>query len=140
MVNISVDFFIIQTFQFLNITDREESLFQHQYLELQWDSFSGLIAKVMIFGAYFEISGLGESMQARSLSMIYILPILALSSASVNRIMNFGAFVDLGGGKEGMVHISKLSNKRVEKVEDVVKTQYKLFRHLQCQSSRQFRQ
>ena len=41
--------------------------------------------------------------------------------AKVVRIMNFGAFVDLGGGKEGMVHISKLSNKRVEKVEDVVK-------------------
>ena len=39
----------------------------------------------------------------------------------VVRIMNFGAFVDLGGGKEGLVHISKLSNKRVEKVEDVVK-------------------
>ena len=41
--------------------------------------------------------------------------------AKVVRIMTFGAFVDLGGGKEGMVHISKLSNKRVEKVEDVVK-------------------
>ncbi|MBR1890832.1 MAG: polyribonucleotide nucleotidyltransferase [Clostridia bacterium] len=39
----------------------------------------------------------------------------------VVRIMNFGAFVDLGGGKEGMIHISKLSDKRVEKVEDVVK-------------------
>ena len=39
----------------------------------------------------------------------------------VVRIMNFGAFVDLGNGKEGMIHISKLSNKRVEKVEDVVK-------------------
>ncbi len=39
----------------------------------------------------------------------------------VVRIMNFGAFVDLGGGKEGMIHISKLSNKHVEKVEDVVK-------------------
>lgn len=39
----------------------------------------------------------------------------------VVRIMQFGAFVDIGGGKEGMVHISKLSNKRVEKVEDVVK-------------------
>ncbi|MBQ7327866.1 MAG: polyribonucleotide nucleotidyltransferase [Clostridia bacterium] len=39
----------------------------------------------------------------------------------VVRIMTFGAFVDLGGGKEGMIHISKLSNKRVEKVEDVVK-------------------
>lgn len=39
----------------------------------------------------------------------------------VARIMTFGAFVELGGGKEGMIHISKLSNKRVEKVEDVVK-------------------
>ncbi len=39
----------------------------------------------------------------------------------VVRIMTFGAFVDLGGGKEGMIHISKLSNKRVDKVEDVVK-------------------
>ena len=40
---------------------------------------------------------------------------------TVSKIMPFGAFVDLGGGKEGMVHISKLSDKRVEKVEDVVK-------------------
>ncbi len=40
---------------------------------------------------------------------------------TVTRIMAFGAFVELGGGKEGMIHISKLSNKRVEKVEDVVK-------------------
>lgn len=39
----------------------------------------------------------------------------------VSRLMAFGAFVDLGGGKEGMIHISKLSSKRVEKVEDVVK-------------------
>ena len=38
----------------------------------------------------------------------------------VTRIMNFGAFVDIGGGKEGLVHISKISNKRVEKVEDVL--------------------
>ncbi len=39
----------------------------------------------------------------------------------VVRIMNFGAFVEFGGNKEGMIHISKLSRKRVEKVEDVVK-------------------
>ncbi len=39
----------------------------------------------------------------------------------VARIMTFGAFVEFGFNKEGMVHISKLSNKRVEKVEDVVK-------------------
>ncbi len=38
----------------------------------------------------------------------------------VVRIMNFGAFVELAPGKDGMVHISKLSDKRVGKVEDVV--------------------
>ncbi len=38
----------------------------------------------------------------------------------VVRIMPFGAFVNLTPGKDGLVHISKLSNKRVEKVEDVV--------------------
>ena len=34
--------------------------------------------------------------------------------------MSFGAFVDLGTGKEGLLHISKISSKRVEKVEDVL--------------------
>ena len=38
----------------------------------------------------------------------------------VTRIMSFGAFVDVGGGKEGLLHISKISSKRVEKVEDVL--------------------
>jgi polyribonucleotide nucleotidyltransferase len=38
----------------------------------------------------------------------------------VVRIMPFGAFVNLTPGKDGLVHISKLDNKRVEKVEDVV--------------------
>ena len=38
----------------------------------------------------------------------------------VVRIMNFGAFVELAPNKDGMVHISKLSDKRVGKVEDVV--------------------
>lgn len=38
----------------------------------------------------------------------------------VTRIMNFGAFVEVAPGKEGMIHISKLAKERVEKVEDVV--------------------
>ncbi|HHY77280.1 MAG TPA: polyribonucleotide nucleotidyltransferase [Clostridiales bacterium] len=38
----------------------------------------------------------------------------------VIRITNFGAFVEILPGKEGLVHISKLDKKRVEKVEDVV--------------------
>lgn len=38
----------------------------------------------------------------------------------VVRIMTFGAFVEIAPGKNGMIHISKLSKDRVEKVEDVV--------------------
>jgi polyribonucleotide nucleotidyltransferase len=34
--------------------------------------------------------------------------------------MNFGAFVQLAPNKDGLIHISKLSKDRVEKVEDVV--------------------
>ncbi len=41
-------------------------------------------------------------------------------TGKVVRILNFGAFVEIGFNKEGMIHISKLSSKRVEKVEDVV--------------------
>ena len=42
-------------------------------------------------------------------------------TGTVARIMSFGAFVEFAFNKDGMVHISKLSDKRVEKVEDVVK-------------------
>ena len=38
----------------------------------------------------------------------------------VVRIMKFGAFVDIPGGKDGLIHISKLDHHRVEKVEDAV--------------------
>ena len=41
--------------------------------------------------------------------------------AVVTRIIPIGAFVEYAPGKEGMVHISKLQNKRTENVEDVVK-------------------
>ena len=40
---------------------------------------------------------------------------------TVKRIMDFGAFVEILPGKEGLCHISKLSRKRVEKVTDVLK-------------------
>jgi polyribonucleotide nucleotidyltransferase len=39
----------------------------------------------------------------------------------VKRIMNFGAFVEILPGKEGLVHVSELSNKFVKNVEEVVK-------------------
>ena len=44
----------------------------------------------------------------------------AIYKGKVVRLMNFGAFVEIAPGKDGLVHISKLDKQRVEKVEDVV--------------------
>lgn len=44
----------------------------------------------------------------------------AIYKGKVVRLMNFGAFVEIAPGKDGLVHISKLDKNRVEKVEDVV--------------------
>ena len=44
----------------------------------------------------------------------------AIYKGKVTRLMNFGAFVEIAPGKEGLVHISKLDDHRVEHVEDVV--------------------
>jgi len=41
-------------------------------------------------------------------------------AGKVTRLMAFGVFVEIAPGKEGLVHISKLDHKRVERVEDVV--------------------
>jgi polyribonucleotide nucleotidyltransferase len=42
-------------------------------------------------------------------------------TGKVVRLMDFGAFVEIAPGKDGLVHISELENRRVDKVEDVVK-------------------
>ena len=42
-------------------------------------------------------------------------------TGKVTRIVTFGAFIDLGGGNEGLLHISKISKERINKVEDVFK-------------------
>ena len=39
---------------------------------------------------------------------------------TVKRIMNFGAFIEILPGQEGLLHISKMAKQRVEKVEDVM--------------------
>ncbi|MBQ9111649.1 MAG: polyribonucleotide nucleotidyltransferase [Oscillospiraceae bacterium] len=44
----------------------------------------------------------------------------AIYKGKVVRLMNFGAFVEIAPGKDGLVHISQLDNHRVERVEDVV--------------------
>ena len=40
---------------------------------------------------------------------------------TVKKIMDFGAFIEILPGKEGLCHISKLSRTRVEKVTDILK-------------------
>ena len=46
--------------------------------------------------------------------------VVAFYNGVVTRIMNFGAFVEIAPGKEGLVHISRLDVKRTENVEDAV--------------------
>jgi polyribonucleotide nucleotidyltransferase len=53
-------------------------------------------------------------------TIVFVPEVGALYFGKVVRILNFGAFVELAPGKDGMVHISKLAEHRVEKVEDVV--------------------
>ena len=45
----------------------------------------------------------------------------SIVKGKVKRVANFGAFVEIAPGVEGLLHISKLSNERVERVEDIVK-------------------
>ena len=53
-------------------------------------------------------------------TIVFVPEVGALYYGKVVRIMPFGAFVELAPGKDGMVHISKLADHRVEKCEDVV--------------------
>ena len=62
-----------------------------------------------------------ENAQQTVQSIVQEAEIGKLYVGKVTRIMAFGAFVEILPGKEGLVHISKLSRKRVKKVEDVVK-------------------
>ncbi len=70
------------------------------------------------------ICGLDQEKSNRAkeiiLSIAEDLEVGKIYTGKVVRILQFGAFVEVGLNKEGMIHISKLSNKRVEKVEDVV--------------------
>ncbi|MBR6259772.1 MAG: S1 RNA-binding domain-containing protein, partial [Oscillospiraceae bacterium] len=53
--------------------------------------------------------------------IVFVPEIGALYYGKVVRIIPIGAFVELAPGTDGMIHISKLENHRVEKVEDVLK-------------------
>ncbi|WP_303210429.1 polyribonucleotide nucleotidyltransferase [Anaerobutyricum hallii] len=71
-----------------------------------------------------DICGVDQAMIDRAMEIIRLIvePVEAgkIYEGEVVRIMNFGAFVQLAPNKDGLIHISKLSKERVEKVEDVV--------------------
>ncbi len=70
------------------------------------------------------VSGLDIEKAKQAIAIVELIAndpeIGAIYSGKVTRLMTFGAFVEIAPGKEGLVHISKLDVKRVEKVEDVV--------------------
>ena len=72
-----------------------------------------------------SVSGTDQAMIDKAIDIIRGITIEIeagmIMQGKVVRILEFGAFVELAPGKDGMVHISKLSDSRVEKVEDVVK-------------------
>ena len=72
-----------------------------------------------------SVSGTDQAMIDKAIDIIRGITIeieaRMVMQGKVVRILEFGAFVELAPGKDGMVHISKLSDSRVEKVEDVVK-------------------
>ena len=72
-----------------------------------------------------SVSGTDQAMIDKAIDIIRGITIEIeagmVMQGKVVRILEFGAFVELAPGKDGMVHISKLSDSRVEKVEDVVK-------------------
>lgn len=63
----------------------------------------------------------GKKAQARIEELTWEPRVGDVFRGRVERIMNFGAFVSIPGGKDGLIHISQLSNQRVAKVEDAVK-------------------
>ncbi|MBP1581551.1 MAG: polyribonucleotide nucleotidyltransferase [Oscillospiraceae bacterium] len=70
------------------------------------------------------VSGIDADNVKRAVSVIRTIAedpeVGAFYKGRVTKLMAFGAFVEIAPGKEGLVHISKLDTKRVEKVEDVV--------------------
>ena len=62
----------------------------------------------------------GKKAMDMILDIAKIIEVGGIYDGKVTKIMPFGAFINIGGGNEGLLHISKISNKRVEKVEDVL--------------------
>ena len=72
---------------------------------------------IMIYSADLESA---EAAKAEIERLTKDVEVGAVYEGKVTRIMNFGAFIEVLPGKEGLLHISKMAKGRVEKVEDVM--------------------
>ncbi|MBO5970214.1 MAG: S1 RNA-binding domain-containing protein, partial [Clostridia bacterium] len=67
------------------------------------------------------INGESASIAKAAIDAIVFEPVVgAIYTGTVTGIKEFGCFVEYAPGKEGMVHISKIADKRIDKVEDVL--------------------
>jgi polyribonucleotide nucleotidyltransferase len=84
---------------------------------------SGAKVEVMDDGTV-QVAGVGKESVGRAIKMIEDLTreaeVNQVYKGLVRRVLDFGAFVELFPGTEGLCHISELSEKRVEKVNDVL--------------------
>ena len=74
-------------------------------------------------GTVFIASPDGDSLEAAKKEIENLVKVPEpgeIYTGKVTRIMNFGAFVEILPGKEGLVHISKIAKERIDKVEDVL--------------------
>ena len=71
-----------------------------------------------VFISGIDMNGI-EAARAIIAGIVFEPEVGAIYTGRVTRVIPIGAFVEFAPGKEGMVHISKLDNKRTEKVEDV---------------------
>ena len=90
-----------------------------QSIQEQWDCTITIEEDGHVY-----VSGLDIEKAKQAISIVELIAndpeIGGIYSGKVTRLMTIGAFVEIAPGKEGLVHISKLDVKRVEKVEDVV--------------------
>ena len=91
--------------------------------KINWESSNPEILSIDDEGNVF-VSGLDLDKANQVISVIktiaYDPEVGSIYKGKVVRILDFGAFVELAPGKDGLVHISKLAPQRVNKVEDVV--------------------
>ena len=93
-------------------------LLELTHIEKEADLKATVLAKL----EYFNPAGSVKDRIAKKMidDICFVPEVGKLYYGKVVRILPIGAFVELAPGKDGMIHISKLENRRVEKVEDVL--------------------